>query len=500
MKNKFKRFFSALLAVITVFSATAVFSTGTYAAESETLPVVSAEEDVQSVEASAEPTEATEPTEPATQPTTKATEPTTAPATKPTTKPAPKVGTVKNIVKTSFLTDKITLKWDKVSGASGYYIYYKNADKSNTYKKVADVKSNSCTVSKLSHTTQYHFKISAYVVQNGKKYEGAATVKKTATQPGKATGLKMKRSSNVIEFSWNRNSKATGYKIYRASGSTNGKYVLYKTIRGNSTTTFTDKNVELGRAYYYCVKPFRELYNTSYTAPSADIKFICGMSAPNYTMTSQLSRVSLSWSKNKYATGYDIYYSTSKNGTFKKLGSTTNNYFNTVKLTNKKTYYFRVQPYKLNGSAKTKVVGTYSTKSKTVTKDAYGVSVGSTYIEINLKQQHMWYYRNGELYCHTDVVTGNADGYHNTPKGAFSIIQRQSPAVLVGPGYSCPVDYWLGFTYSGVGIHDASWRSNSEYGGNTYMGNGSHGCVNTPYSAVKKIYQKAGYGTRVVVY
>lgn len=504
MKNKFKRVFSALLAVITVFSATAVLGTSTYAAENEAMPVVSGEA-VDVVEAATEPAE---PTESATQPSTAVTEPTTqpvtvpttAPATQPTTKPAPKIGNVKNIVKTSFLTDQITLTWDKVSGASGYYIYYKNADNSNTFKKVAEVKSNTCTVKKLLHTTQYHFKISAYVVQDGVKYEGAGTVKKTATQPGKAENLRMKRSSSVIEFSWNRNSKATGYKIYRASGSTNGKYVLYKTIRGNSTTTFTDNNVELGRAYYYCVKPFRELYNTSYTAPSADIKFICGMSAPNYSMTSQLSRVSLSWNKNKYATGYDIYYSTSKDGTFKKLGTTTNTYFNTVRLSNKKTYYFRVQPYKLNGASKTKVVGTYSTKSKTVTKDAYGVSVGGTYIEISLKQQHMWYYRNGELYCHTDVVTGNDDGYHNTPKGAFSIWQRQSPTVLVGAGYASPVDYWMAFTYNGVGIHDASWRSNSEYGGTTYKGNGSHGCVNTPYSAVKKIYQKAGIGTRVVVY
>ena len=490
MKKKFKRIFSVLLAVITVSSAIAVFGTSTYGAESETTPVVSGDAAADTVEASTVPEETTEPSTAVTEPT----------AANPTEPPSIIVGNVKNIVKTSFLTDKITLKWDKVSGATGYYVYCKNADNSNTFKKVAEVKSNTCTVSKLSHTTQYHFKISAYVAVDNIRYEGAGTVKKTATQPGKATGLRMKRSSNVIEFAWNRNSKATGYKIYRASGSTNGKYVLYKTIRGNSTTSFADKSVELGRAYYYSVKPFRELYNTSYTAPSADIKFICGMSAPNYSMTSQLSRVSLSWNKNKYATGYDVYYATSKNGTYKKLGSTTNNYFNTVRLSDKKTYYFRVQPYRLNGSNKTKVVGTYVTRSKTVTKNAYGVSVGGTYIEISIKQQHMWFYRNGKLYCHTDVVTGNADGYHNTPKGAFTVIQRQSPAVLVGADYSCPVSYWLGFTYGGVGIHDSSWRSNSEYGGNTYKGNGSHGCVNTPYSAVKKIYQKAGYGTRVVVY
>ena len=50
----------------------------------------------------------------------------------------------------------------------------------------------------------------------------------------------------------------------------------------------------------------------------------------------------------------------------------------------------------------------------------------------------------------------------------------------------------------GCGIHDASWRSS--FGGNIYTYNGSHGCVNTPYSAVKKIYNNTTYGTPVIVH
>ena len=500
MNKKLKRIFSCVLAAVTLISASVSFSTGTFAAESE-LSEVAAEVVGESlgaeVQSNSEPAET--PTEvAATEPIT--TEPTTAPVTIAPIKPAPKVGNVRNVVKTSFLTDKITLEWDKVSGATGYYVYYRNADETNTFKKIAEVKTNTCTISKLAHTTQYHFKVSAFIEQDGKRYEGEGTIKKTATQPGKVSGLDSVRSSSVIQFEWNRNSKATGYKIYRACNKTDAKYVLYKTIRGNSTTSFTDKNVELGRAYYYSVRPFRELYGTSYTAPSNEIKFICGLGAPDYSMTSQVSRVSLSWNRNKYATGYDIYYATSRSGPFKKLGSTTKTFFNTVRLTHNKTYYFRVQPYKINGPSKTKVLGTYATRSKTVTKNAYGQSMSGTYIEISLKQQHMWYYRSGDLYCETDVVTGNDDGYHNTPKGVYSIYQRLSPTTLVGPGYASYVNYWMAFTYSGIGIHDASWRSNSEYGGTTYKGNGSHGCVNTPYNAVKKIYQKAGIGTKVVVY
>lgn len=500
MKNKFKGAAAGVLAAIMVISSSVVFCGNTYAVGSETVSAATVpsvtEADEKIVKTSQD--SPSEPAEIVTQPATKATEPSTSPATLPSAIPTPTLDKVKNIEKTSFLTDQISLKWDPVSGATGYYIYYKNADSSDTFEKLAEVKSNSCTISKLSHTTQYHFKISAYVTINGQNYEGEGTVKKTATQPGKVSSLNKKRSSSVIEFTWGRNSKATGYRIYRACAKTDGKYVLYKTIRDNKTTTFTDKNIELGRAYYYNVKPFRELYGGEYNAPSAEIKFVCGLGAPDYSMTSQVSRVSLSWNSNKYASGYDIYYSTSSNGSFKKLDTTGKNFFNTVRLTNNKKYYFRVQPFKYVGSNKTKVTGTYATKYKTVTKDAYGVSVGGTYIEISLKQQHMWYYRDSKLYVETDVVTGNNDGYHNTPKGAFKIWQRSSPATLYGPGYASYVNYWMAFTYGGVGIHDSSWRSS--YGGNIYKGNGSHGCVNTPYSKVKKIYQKAGIGTRVVVY
>lgn len=413
------------------------------------------------------------------------------------------VGTVKNITKTSSESTKISLKWDKVSGANGYIIYYLNADKHKTYSKIKEVTTNSATITDLCETTQYYFKVAAYVNKNGVKHEGAATIKKTCTQAAAIKNLSLNRSSDVIELSWSKVTNATGYKIYRASESTNWSYKEYKTLKGSGSTMFTDKNVSTGNQYRYQIKAYRQLYGDCYYNSKAVTKVAyAGLGAPNVNVVSRLRKANLTWSANKYATGYEIYYSKNNKNNFTKLATTKNNFYNTHRLETGKTYYFRVRAYRtltVNGK-KTNVPGTYHTYSVKAVNTAYGKSVGNTYIEISIKEQRMWFYRNGEYVLDTYVVTGNDDGYHNTPTGLYSIWQRQSPATLVGADYVTHVSYWLAFTYSGCGIHDSTWRGSGEYGGTTYKGNGSHGCVNTPYNKVRTIYNNAGIGTKVIVY
>ena len=50
----------------------------------------------------------------------------------------------------------------------------------------------------------------------------------------------------------------------------------------------------------------------------------------------------------------------------------------------------------------------------------------------------------------------------------------------------------------GVGIHDLTKRT--AFGGDIYLTNGSHGCVNTPLDAVATIYNNIEINTPIVVY
>ena len=124
--------------------------------------------------------------------------------------------------------------------------------------------------------------------------------------------------------------------------------------------------------------------------------------------------------------------------------------------------------------------------------------IGNTYVEIDLTNQHMWFYKDGSLIVDTPVVTGNPQKNNETPSGGvWSLKGKYRNATLKGEGYATPVDYWLPFN-GGVGIHDLQKRY--YFGGSVYNGAGSHGCINTPLAAVKLIYNGIGDGTPVVVY
>lgn len=125
--------------------------------------------------------------------------------------------------------------------------------------------------------------------------------------------------------------------------------------------------------------------------------------------------------------------------------------------------------------------------------------IGSTYIEIDYTSQHLWYYKDGSLVIDTPIVSGNINRNNGSPDGVYKIVYKSSPAVLKGEDYESNVTYFMPFAYN-VGIHDASWRNASEFGGSTYKTSGSHGCINVSESAATKLYSTVETNTPVVAY
>lgn len=123
--------------------------------------------------------------------------------------------------------------------------------------------------------------------------------------------------------------------------------------------------------------------------------------------------------------------------------------------------------------------------------------IGNTYVEINLTAQHLFFYKDGELIVESDFVSGNVSKNYATPVGTYPIQYKENDATLVGEDYETPVKYWMPFNKN-IGLHDASWRS--AFGKNIYKTRGSHGCINMPPKAAKKVFENIRRGVAVVVY
>lgn len=123
--------------------------------------------------------------------------------------------------------------------------------------------------------------------------------------------------------------------------------------------------------------------------------------------------------------------------------------------------------------------------------------IGDTYIEVDMTNQMLYYYLDGKLEIETPVVTGNMRLGRDTPDGTNYVYAKQKNRVLKGRDYESFVKYWIPVK-GAIGIHDASWRSN--YGGDIYLTDGSHGCINTPLEEVSRLYEMVEIGTPCVMF
>lgn len=132
-------------------------------------------------------------------------------------------------------------------------------------------------------------------------------------------------------------------------------------------------------------------------------------------------------------------------------------------------------------------------------KQAYaGYGVGDTFVEISIDNQYMWCYVDGRLLVETPVVTGNlSDPGSLTRRGCFRVTYKTTDTYLQGPTWYDHVDYWMPFDDQ-IGLHDSSWRD--RYGGDIYLEDGSHGCINTPLEAMRLVYSNIPANGVVIVW
>ena len=130
-----------------------------------------------------------------------------------------------------------------------------------------------------------------------------------------------------------------------------------------------------------------------------------------------------------------------------------------------------------------------------------GILFDDPYVFVSISEQMLYYCSGGNLVLSTPVVTG-MKGNHDTPTGSFYLRTKATDIILRGfeddgEPYESHVDYWMPFLGGEYGLHDASWRW--YFGDDIYKWNGSHGCVNMPHEAARKLFNMITVGTLVEI-
>lgn len=139
-------------------------------------------------------------------------------------------------------------------------------------------------------------------------------------------------------FTWNPVDGAAKYEVYR-SGTKNGTYSLYCTTTG---TSYTNTSASAGSTYYYKVRAIG--YDGKAGSYSAIKERTCDCARPVVTAGNSATsgKVTLKWTAVTGAKSYAIYRSTSIDGTYTKMYTTTSTSYTNSTSKGGVTYYYKV--------------------------------------------------------------------------------------------------------------------------------------------------------------
>lgn len=253
----------------------------------------------------------------------------------------------------------IQIKWNSVSGASGYAVYRKSAG--GSWGCIGNTTSTSYTdKGGMSNGKVYYYTVRAYKgsfsTAKANRYKGEYWGGYDSDGiKGKFTAMPSLKSVTVSasgrSVSWNSVSGVSGYAVYRKSAG--GSWAMIGTSK---STTFVD-NAKLTNktTYYYTVRAYNgnldtaraHSYNSEYwsyyNTSGLKMTFLSTPALKGATVTS--SGVQVSWNGVSGSSGYAVYRKT-EGGSWSCIGNTSStSYTDRSAAQNGKKYYYTVRAY-----------------------------------------------------------------------------------------------------------------------------------------------------------
>lgn len=214
------------------------------------------------------------------------------------------------VLKSATSSEKgVTVKWEAVKGAEEYNVYRKTFF--SKWIKIATTDDTSFTDKTAKKGKRYTYTVEA----SAKVYR--TTVKSFFNKKGLAVKVNYlatpeiesayMSANNEITVTWTANEGAKHYLVYRSVKSDSG----FTEVAKVKTNSFTDKNVEFNKKYYYKVITVDRVQSEA--SPVKEKK----ASVPSPVIDTKIfvtpKKVTITWGKVSGASGYCVYrYNTSK--------------------------------------------------------------------------------------------------------------------------------------------------------------------------------------------
>ncbi len=151
--------------------------------------------------------------------------------------------------------DDVKVSWNSVSGAGGYYVYYKKST-SSSYSYAGKTTSTSYKVANLTDGASYTFRVYPCVKDGTGKYykDGSYRTSSSIYTLKKVSSVKAVKSGTKVKVSWSNISGESGYQISRSTSKTGTNIVkTYSTTSGKYYSVSATK----GKTYYYKVRAYK---------------------------------------------------------------------------------------------------------------------------------------------------------------------------------------------------------------------------------------------------
>lgn len=242
-----------------------------------------------------------------------------------------------NVVAEQLYTNSVEVTWSPVRNAVAYEVYRSEDGGEPIY--IGTTTTGEKIDSNLPLDKTYTYQVVAVysnTAYNSLKSQGSSC----ELELGKPEKLKgTGKSGSGVSLSWDVAAGAVTYEIYR-NAYASGTFKLIGTSEKNS---YKDKTAADGTSYYYKVVAVSGQGTKSEASGlvrvSVPLKTVSGLTAKKASDKS----VKLTWKAVSGANRYNVYRSTSKNGTYTKITTITKTTYTDSKISNNKTYYYKVQ-------------------------------------------------------------------------------------------------------------------------------------------------------------